>query len=122
MFAALLSALPIIGPIVNGVVSIFKGKQDLSAKKDANDVEVIQARTTLLAALRDDIGIKVARDFAMWGPIAYVNLYIWDRIMDIKYPDLVWGVKTLDLPWESYMPIMAVYAFLFGLSYRGPRT
>ena len=122
MFAALLSALPVIGAVVNGVISVLKGKQDLAAKKDANDVEVIQARTTLLAALRDDIGIKVARDFAMWGPIAYVNLYIWDRIMDLKYPDLVWGVRTLDLPWESYMPIMAVYAFLFGLSYRGPRT
>ena len=122
MFASLLSALPVIGAVVNGVISVLKGKQDLAAKKDANDVEVIQARTTLLAALRDDIGIKVARDFAMWGPIAYVNLYIWDRIMDLKYPDLVWGVRTLDLPWESYMPIMAVYAFLFGLSYRGPRT
>jgi len=122
MLVTLLGLIPILGPIVNGVVTIWQGKNDLEAKKDADDVQVITARTTLLSALRDDIGIKLARDFAIWPPIIYVNTYIWDRWSELSHPDWVWGVKTLDLPWQTYLPIMAVYAFLFGLAYRGPRT
>lgn len=115
--------LPFIGPLLQlvfgGIIDIFKKREDTKVKLDTNDVEVIKARTAAIIATKDDPGIRLARDAAMWPPILYVGVYIWDRMMHIPHPDLVWGVKPLDLPWETYLPVMAVYAFLFGLAYKG---
>lgn len=105
--------------VIKPVIELFVKKEDTKVKLDANDVSVIQARSQVVIATKDDPGIKLARDFAMWPPIAYVNIYIWDRIMDISKPEWVWGVKALDLPWDNYLPVMAVYCFLFALAWRG---
>lgn len=116
-------AIPFIGSIleflVKPVFDWLNKKEDTKVKLDTNDVSVIQSRAAVIIATKDDPGVRLARDFAMWFPIAYVNIYIWDRIVDIKHPEWVWGVKSLDLPWSDYMPIMAVYAFLFAMAWRG---
>lgn len=116
-------AIPFLGPIleffVQPLINLFIKKEDTKVKLDANDVSVIQARAQVVIATQSDPGIRLARDFAMWFPITYVNVYIWDRIMDISHPELVWGVRPLDLPWETYLPVMAVYSFLFALAWRG---
>lgn len=116
-------AIPFIGPILEFVVGpIFNWlnkKEDTKVKLDTNDVSVIQSRAQVVIATKDDPGVRLARDFAMWPPIAYVNIYIWDRIVDISHPEWVWGVRPLNLNWTDIMPVMAVYCFLFALAWRG---
>lgn len=120
MFAAF---LPIIGGILDSVLKpLFdwlNKKEDTKVKIDQDDVATIQARGQVIVATKDDPGIRLARDVAMWGPITYVSIYFWDRMVDIRHPDWVWGVKPLDLNWTDCMPIMAVYAFLFAMAWRG---
>lgn len=116
-------AIPFLGPIleflVKPVFDWLNKKEDTKVKLDANDVSVIQARSQVVIATASDPGVRLARDFAMFFPITYVSIYFWDRIVDIRHPEWVWGVKPLDLNWTDCMPIMAVYAFLFALAYRG---
>ncbi len=116
-------AIPFIGPIleffVKPVFDWLNKKEDTKVKLDSNDVAVVESRNQVIIATKDDPGIRLARDAAMWPPILYVGVYIWDRMMEISHVELVWGVRTLDLPWETYLPVMAVYAFLFGLAYKG---
>lgn len=107
--------------MATSVIGLFTAKEDTKVKLDTNDVSVIQSRDQVIIATAGDHGIALARDFAIWPAILYMSLYFEGRIMGLMYPDLVWPVQPLDLPWETYMPIMAVYAFLFGLSYRGPK-
>lgn len=116
--------IPFIGPLfgmVGSVLDFFKAKEDTKVKLDTNDVSVIQSRDQVIIATAGDHGIALARDFLIWPAVLYSALYFEGRIMEPMYPDLVWTVLPLDLPWETYMPLMAVYAFLLGLAYKGPR-
>ena len=116
-------AIPFIGPVleflVKPVFDWLNKKEDTKVKLDSNDVEVINARVQAIISTQSDPGVRLARDAAMWFPILYVNTYIWDRWVEISHPTWVWGVKSLDLNWSDCMPIMAVYAFLFAMSWRG---
>lgn len=108
--------IPIIGPIIDGIVSIWKGHQDLEAikyKTDGSvDIEGVRASTSIISATKDDIGVRFARDLLMYPTIVWVDLIVWDKIMAIHYPDLVYGVALLPEA-IAYMPF-AVVTFLLG--------
>ena len=108
--------LPIAGPIIDGIVAIVKGHQDVSVKKDTNDVEEIKARLNLLAALKDDIGVRLARDITMFPVAVWTALVSWDTIWAIRAPELMFHVEKYP-PALEYLPY-AVLAFLFGLQVR----
>ncbi len=108
--------LPIIGPIVEGVVSVIKGHQDVTIKKDTNDVEEIKARISLLAALKDDIGIRIVRDIIMTPVAVWTALISWDTIVALRFPDWQFHVAAYPEP-IAYLPY-AVLAFIFGLQVR----
>lgn len=122
--------LPIIGPmiqaLINGVTSVMNKRADVEIRradvdlhKDSNDVEVIKARTAMLIAMKDDMGIKIARDLAMYPWLIWVALICWDKIIENQFPSLVWGVSRLpELPGFEYLPY-AILAFVFGLAWRG---
>jgi len=108
--------LPIIGPVIDGIVSVVKGFQDTKVKLDTNDLEEVKARMALLAALKDDIGIRLARDIVMFPVALWTALISWDTIVALRFPSLVYHVAPYP-PSLSYLPY-AVLAFLFGLQMR----
>jgi hypothetical protein len=106
----------LIGPLVNGVVSIFTKVEDTKVETYKTDADVakteISASTTTLNIFKDDWGVRLARDLILFPTSAHIAIYIWDRTVAISHPNWVVGVLSLDaIPYLTY----AVLAFLFGL-------
>lgn len=114
---AMLGWIPIIGPIIDGIVSVIKGHQDVVIKKDTNDVEEIKARLQLLAALKDDIGVRLSRDLIMFPVAVWCAIATWDTIVAREHPHLMYVVEKFPPGPLEYLPL-AVLGFLFGLQIR----
>lgn len=108
----MLSLIPIIGPIIQGIVTpvlglvgqFFTSKVELQKSETAASVEVIQAT-------EQDWGVRLARDLIMFPVAIWTAIISWDTVfamVDIpkltvaRYPDSV-----------AFLPY-AVIAFLFG--------
>jgi hypothetical protein len=110
--------IPIIGPIIDGIVSIWKGHQQLESVKytvDGKvDVAAIEASTKVIEATRDDIGTSLARDVLIFPWALYGGITGWDYLMANRFPELVWS--TAPVPEASglaYLPYM-VFVYLLG--------
>lgn len=115
---SLLSWVPIIGPVVDGIVSIFTKYQDTSLGKYVADADVTKsgyaASVQTLIAFKDDIGIRLTRDIIMFPTSCWTGLFVWDKIIEIRHPDWVWGVMPMtEASGLSFLPY-AVITFLFG--------
>lgn len=112
----MLGWLPIIGPVIDGIVSIWKGYQDVTVQKGAQDVQVIQARAAVAIAFKDDIGVRLARDLIMFPAACWTLLIFWYCITHEIAPG--WSWKILAVPGNlEYIPY-AVIAFLFVTAFR----
>lgn len=129
---SILSVIPVIGPIVQGVVDLFKQRADVDLQKtldanktalgkstDANktDVAVLQTRLALALATKDDLGPKLMKDIIMYPVAVWTLLYYYSLTFKGLIPDHVWEIGV---PPESmqYIPY-AVIAYLFVTAYRG---
>src|SRR6185436_17530927 len=125
---SILSVIPIVGPIVQGVVDLFKQKADVDLQKtlSANvtglekqkdisktDVAIIQARTQIALAHQNDLGARLVRDLIMFPVGVHTCLYYWR----LSFPMYSWGVQEPAKAMQ-YIPY-AVIAWLFVTSYRG---
>lgn len=127
---SLLSVLPIIGPIIQGIVDAYSKHEDVQLQKqiDVNktslakqqdisktDLGVIQARASVAIAFKDDPGSRIIRDLIMFPVGVHTLLYYWC----LTFPMYSWGAVT---PPEAmqYIPY-AVIAFLFVTAYRGSK-
>lgn len=114
----MLGWLPIIGPIIDGAVSIWKSYQDTSLGKYKVDGQVVveawKAANELTLGFQNNIPVRLARDMLMFPGSLWCGLYIWGRTWDIYAPSLVIPVKTLDGPME-YLPY-ALMTFFFGMA------
>lgn len=108
--------LPIIGPIIDGIVSIFTKFQDTEVQKYKVDGQIniaaMQAGNQLTLAAQTDLGVRLARDLIMFPVALWTALITWDNIV-------IHNWKSLYLPIEKYPPTLeflpyAVIAFLFG--------
>lgn len=112
----MLGWIPIVGPIIDGVVSIFAKYRDTELERYKTDAQVTieetKQATNIIQATKDDIGLRLLRDLAITVPVVWSVLLGWDTIVANKYPQLMWSVP--DYP-ESvkYIPYMA-FVFLFG--------
>lgn len=115
----MLSWIPLLGPIIDGIVSIFTKVEDTDLGKYKVDGEVFnqstQSATLITLAFQHDIPVRLARDMIMFPGSAWCGLYIWDKIVEHRYPWLVWVVHPLDGP-MIYLPY-ALMTFFFGMSY-----
>lgn len=115
----MLGWLPIIGPVIEGIVAVIKGRQDTSVKMatlaSGERVEQIKASNDLTKAFVDDVGVRICRDMIMFPGSIYCGTIIWDRFMDQRHPELVWGVLPLQGAIE-YLPY-ALLTFFFGSAY-----
>lgn len=112
----LLSWLPLVGPLMDGVASMFGKFKDTELGKYKIDGEVrtteVQASTQQLIAFKDDIGIRISRDLVVFPVSVWVALYSWDTIMALRFPEIMWHLA--DFPKEvAYLP-GAVLTFLLG--------
>lgn len=112
------SWIPIVGPIIDGIVSMFSKWQDTKLgtyKVDGQVVSTeIKASADTTIAFKDDIGVRLSRDIIMFPGSCYCGIYIWDKIMDLHHPELVWGVAPLDGLFVA-LPTM-LFGFFFGVA------
>lgn len=112
----MLGWIPLIGPIIDGIVSIFTKYQDTSLGKytvDGKvDVAAMKASTTIIEATKDDIGIRILRDTLLIFPVAWSGLVGWDTIVAKHWPHLMFHVVPYP-PSLAYLPFAAA-TFLLG--------
>lgn len=113
----LLGWLPIIGPIIDGVFSVAKNLTDNKAKKDANNLQEIQARLEVMKAFKDDIMTRLCRDLIMFPVAVWCAIGTWDTIVALRFNELKFGIASFPTGPLEYLPF-AVLAFLFGMAIR----
>lgn len=107
--------LPIVGSLISGVSTWLASRNELKMAIDKDDLEEIKTR---LAGQRKDIRLQLQQDMIVFPTAAWTMLYVWDKIVALKYPDLVWGVAPIDgLAMMAILPTV-VLAYLFGLAIR----
>jgi len=108
--------IPILGPIIDGIVSIWKGAQNVEVVKYTTDGKVdiaaMQASNAIIQSTKDDIGIRILRDMALTPAIVWLMLVGWDTIMAEHWPSSMWHVASWP-PSISYYPGLAL-GFLLG--------
>jgi len=113
---AFLAFLPILGPIIQGITSIFTKAMDtkvevLKTTRGA-DVQEAQVSAQIIHDTQDDIGLRLMRDMLCFPTVAWATLIGWDTIVAFRYPNLMFHVPTYPES-VSYLPY-AVVVFLLG--------
>lgn len=109
--------IPIIGPIIDGIVSTVKSffnYKTVQYKVDGSvDIEAMKTTADIINSTKDDIGVRLARDLILFPVAIWTSLITWDNIVVYMRPDLVWTVSKYP-PGMEWFPYM-VLGFLFGL-------
>lgn len=109
--------IPLVGPIIDGIVSIFSKWQDTELGKKKIDgqiyTEEVRSSTQTLRDFHDDIGVRICRDIILLPGSLWVGSIVWSKFIERHYPDLVWAVNPIPES-VSYLP-MAIMTFLFGV-------
>lgn len=112
----MLSWIPLLGPILQGIGSIyttFTSKE--IAQIQANTTTTVaetQASVQIIQATQDDICLRILRDAAVLPVVVWVSLIGWDTIIAYRYPHMMFHVANYPAS-VSYLPY-AVLIFLFG--------
>ena len=113
----MLSFLPIIGPLLQGLVGpIFDGIGGILGKYWDNKTQVLKTETDgsvkIIEATKDDWGVRLARDVLIWPWAAWGGAIGWDSLIARSHPD--WMFHPVAIPEAvAYMPY-AVIVFLLG--------
>jgi hypothetical protein len=108
--------LPIIGPIIQGVVSIFNKFQDVKIVQYQTDADKYkagaEASSQIIQATEHDYGVQLTRDLVIFPVGVWTALISWDTIIALRYPDLMFHVAPYPQS-LSFLPY-AVLTFLLG--------
>lgn len=119
ILAAIASIIPVFGPIIDGVVNIYKQKTNTEVSKmkiNADfDTQAMQTTNALVTTFASDVMVRVCRDIIMVPGSVYCGTIIWDRFISLRHPELVWGVLPLQGAME-YLPY-ALLTFFFGSAF-----
>jgi len=113
----MLSFLPIIGPILQGLIGpIFTGVSDILGKYWSNKTEILKTETIgsveIIKATETDWGVRLARDILIWPWAAWGGAIGWDSLIAKTHSD--WMLHPVAVPEAiAYMPY-AVMVFLLG--------
>jgi hypothetical protein len=108
----MLSWIPLLGPIIQGLTSIYTKFKDTQLGMRNADVEEAKASAQIIHDTADDIGIRIIRDMVCF-PVAVWTMFIgWDTIVVHHHPEWVFIVEKYP-PSASYLPY-AVLMFLLG--------
>lgn len=113
----MLAFLPIIGPIIQGIVSIFTKAMDTKVEvlKTERGTEVAEAQVSaqIIQTTQDDIGLRLMRDLMVFPIVVWTTLVSWDTIVALRYPEWMFHVAGFDKTSVPYLPY-AVIVFLLG--------
>jgi hypothetical protein len=116
-----LAFLPIIGPIIQGITSIFTKAMDtkvevLKTERGA-DVQEAQVSSQIIHDTQDDIGLRLMRDILCFPTVMWAFLIGWDTIIADPQQVLIpheWMFHVANYPQTvGYLPY-AVVVFLLG--------
>jgi hypothetical protein len=105
----MLSWIPLLGPIIQGLTTIFTKTKDTELEKYKTDSN---ASIQTLSTFRDDIGVRVMRDMVCFPVVVWSMIIGWDTIVVRHYPNLVFIVEKYPDS-VAYLPY-AVLIFLLG--------
>lgn len=117
----MLAFLPIIGPIIQGIISIFTKAMDtkvevLKTTRGA-DVQEAQVSAQIISATQDDIGLRFMRDLMIFPIVIWTTLLCYDTIIAettwFNGQYWMWHVASFDKTGAPYLPY-AVVVFLLG--------
>jgi len=114
----MLAWLPIIGPIIQGIVSIFNKKTDTDVQKTTitrtNDLEEAKVSAQIIQTTNDDIALRFMRDLLIFPIIVWTTLLSWDTIIaESSYKEYMWHLASFEKTGAPYLPY-AVVVFLLG--------
>jgi hypothetical protein len=114
----MLGWLPIVGPIIEGIVSAWNKKldTDVQKKKIDGDVWVKEAdlSTQIVLANNTRTEIRFLQSLILTPVCVWTSLIVWDKIIALKYPYLVWGILPIkEDTGISFLPYAAM-VYLFG--------
>ena len=113
---ALLTWIPIIGPIIEGLFGWLNKKEDVSLEKykagRTSDLEESKVAANIIDTTKDDIGIRLARDIIIYPVAIWTAIIGWDTTVAIRYPDWMFHVEKYPDS-VAYLPY-AVITFLLG--------
>lgn len=112
----MLSWLPLLGPILQGLGSIYSSftNKQIAQIQAGTTVTVAEtnASVQIIQATANDICLRILRDALILFPVVWTALVGWDTIVAKHWPKLMWHVA--DYPSSlSYLPY-AVMVFLLG--------
>lgn len=116
----MLAFLPIIGPIIQGIISIFTKVEDTKVEvlKTTQGTQVEEAKVSaqIIQTTQDDIGLRLMRDLMIFPVVIWTDLLAWDTIIAentwISH-DWMWHVASFEKTGAPYLPY-AVIVFLLG--------
>lgn len=114
----MLAFLPIIGPIIQGIVSIFTKAMDTKVEvlktERGTQVEEAKVSAQIIQTTQDDIGLRLMRDMMVFPIVLWTMLLSWDTIIaESNFRDWMWHVASFDKTGAPYLPY-AVVVFLLG--------
>ena len=112
----MLAFLPVIGPIIEGIASVFNKVQDTKVVEIQTGAQTTQVETQssaqIIAATQDDIGLRFMRDLLCFPTVVWAGLIGWDTIVAVRYPNWMFHVPAYPDS-VAYLPY-AVVVFLLG--------
>lgn len=114
MLSIILGWLPVIGPIINGISSVFSKTQDVKISEIQAKTAETQASVQIIEATKDDIGIRIARDIVIWPVCIWTALLTYDTIIaESSFKDWMFHLASFENTSAPYLPY-AVLMFLLG--------
>lgn len=108
----MLSWIPLIGPIIQGLVSIFTKVEDTKLGMRTDEVTEAKVSAQIIQTNSTSIGLRIITDMICFPVAVWTMLISWDTIVAKSYPSLMW--HTANYPASvSYLPY-AVLMFLLG--------
>ena len=112
----MLSWIPVPGPIIQGLTTVFIKSKDTELEKTRIDADVhnqdVLASTRILEAFKDDIGLRFMRDLVCFPVVVWSVIIGWDTVVALRFPELKFNVAEYPDS-VSYLPY-AVLIFLLG--------
>jgi len=112
----MLSWIPLLGPIIQGLSSIFNGffneKIQLSATAANKEIEEAKVSAQIIQTTNDDVCLRIMRDCVILPVAIWTMLIGWDTIIVHHWPTLMWHPEKYPDS-VAYLPYV-VLVFLFG--------
>lgn len=115
---SILTWIPILGPIIEGVFGFLNKRQDNALVKYQTgvtaDTEDAKTSARIIEATNDDIGVRLMRDLICFPVVVWTMLLCWDTIVaESSYASWMWHLASFEKTGAPYLPY-AVITFLLG--------